>query len=53
LTILLVLIVPIALVCIPQVISDAIFITIGLVKLSEDFRLRGAEWLQAKPVSSM
>ncbi len=53
LTILLVLIVPIALVCIPQFITDAIFITIGLVKLSEDFRLRGAEFLPAKPVSSM
>ena len=44
-TILSVVILPI---CIPALVTDAIFIAIGCVKLSEDFRLRQAQWVTRK-----
>jgi ABC-type transport system involved in multi-copper enzyme maturation permease subunit len=49
LTILSVVILPAVVVCVPTLITDAIFIVIGWVKLSEDFRLRQAQWAIRKP----
>jgi ABC-type transport system involved in multi-copper enzyme maturation permease subunit len=50
LTILSVVILPMIAVCVPVLAIDAIFIAIGWVKLSEDFRLRQAQWATRKPV---
>jgi ABC-type transport system involved in multi-copper enzyme maturation permease subunit len=52
LTILCVLILPLFAFCVPTFVTDAIFIAIGWVKLSEDFRLRQAQWVAPKPVAS-
>jgi hypothetical protein len=52
LTILAVMILPMIAFCVPTLASDAIFITIGWVKLSEDFRLRQAQWVTRKPATS-
>jgi hypothetical protein len=52
LTILSVLILPMIAVCVPNLAINAIFITIGWVKLSEDFRLRQAQWVTLKPAAS-
>jgi ABC-type transport system involved in multi-copper enzyme maturation permease subunit len=49
LTILSVVILPMIAVCVPTLAIDAIFIVIGWVKLSEDFRLRQAQWAIRKP----
>jgi len=49
LTILSVVILPNIALCVPTLATDAIFIVIGWVKLSEDFRLRQAEWAKPKP----
>jgi hypothetical protein len=49
LTILSVVILPMIAVCVPTLATDAIFIVIGWVKLSEDFRLRQAQWAIRKP----
>jgi len=49
LTILSVVILPMIAVCVPTVATDAIFIVVGWVKLSEDFRLRQAQWTIRKP----
>jgi ABC-type transport system involved in multi-copper enzyme maturation permease subunit len=48
LTILIVVILPTVAVCVPTLATDAIFIAIGWVKLSEDFRLRQAQWATRK-----
>jgi ABC-type transport system involved in multi-copper enzyme maturation permease subunit len=47
-TILSVLILPMIAVCVPTLATDAIFIAVGWTKLSEDFRLRQAQWVSAK-----
>ncbi len=52
LTILSVIILPMIAVCVPTLAIDAIFIVIGWVKLSEDFRLRQAQWVIRKPVTT-
>jgi hypothetical protein len=52
LTILSVVILPAIVFCVPTLATDAIFITIGWVKLSEDFRLRQAQWVAPKPAAS-
>jgi ABC-type transport system involved in multi-copper enzyme maturation permease subunit len=52
LTILCVLILPTIAFCVPALATDAIFIAIGWVKLSEDFRLRQAQWVMLKPSPS-
>ena len=52
LTILSVLILPMIAVCVPTLAIDAIFIVIGWVKLSEDFRLRQAQWVTLKPATA-
>jgi ABC-type microcin C transport system permease subunit YejE len=52
LTILSVVILPAIVFCVPTQATDAIFITIGWVKLSEDFRLRQAQWVAPKPAAS-
>jgi hypothetical protein len=52
LTILSVLILPTIAQCLPTLPIDAIFISIGWVKLSEDFRLRQAQWVRPKPATS-
>ena len=52
LTILCVLILPTIAFCVPTLATDAIFIALGWVKLSEDFRLRQAQWVILKPESS-
>jgi len=52
LTILSVVILPMIAFCVPTLATDAIFIAIGWVKLSEDFRLRQAEWVTLKPATS-
>jgi len=52
LTILCVLILPMIAMCVPTLATDAIFIVIGWVKLSEDFRLRQAQWVTLKPAIS-
>jgi ABC-type transport system involved in multi-copper enzyme maturation permease subunit len=52
LTILSVVILPAIVFCVPTLATDAIFITIGWVKLSEDFRLRQAQWVTLKPAAS-
>jgi len=49
LTILCVVILPTVAFCVPTLATDAIFIAIGWVKLSEDFRLRQAQWVTPKP----
>jgi len=49
LTILCVMILPMIAWCVPTLATDAVFITIGWVKLSEDFRLRQAQWVTPKP----
>jgi hypothetical protein len=49
LTILCVLILPMIAMCVPTLAIDAIYIAIGSVKLSEDFRLRQAQWVLLKP----
>jgi hypothetical protein len=49
LTILSVVILPMIALCVPTLATDAIFIVIGWVKLSEDFRLRQAQWATRKP----
>jgi hypothetical protein len=49
LTILIVVILPMIALCVPTLAIDAIFIVIGWVKLSEDFRLRQAQWSIRKP----
>jgi ABC-type transport system involved in multi-copper enzyme maturation permease subunit len=49
LTILSVVILPMIAFCVPTLATDAIFIVIGWVKLSEDFRLRQAQWVTRKP----
>jgi ABC-type transport system involved in multi-copper enzyme maturation permease subunit len=49
LTILSVVILPMIALCAPALATDAIFIVIGWVKLSEDFRLRQAQWTIPKP----
>jgi hypothetical protein len=49
LTILCVLILPMIAMCVPTLATDAIFIAVGWVKLSEDFRLRQAQWVMVKP----
>jgi hypothetical protein len=38
--------------CVPALPNDAIFIVIGWVKLSEDFRLRQAQWAIRKPATA-
>jgi len=48
LTILSVVILPMVAFCVPALATDAIFIAIGCVKLSEDFRLRQAQWATRK-----
>lgn len=48
LTILSVLILPMVAWCVPSMAPDAIFIVVGWVKLSEDFRLRQAQWVVPK-----
>ncbi len=48
LTILSVIILPMVAFCVPALATDAIFIAIGCVKLSEDFRLRQAQWATRK-----
>jgi ABC-type transport system involved in multi-copper enzyme maturation permease subunit len=52
LTILSVVILPTIAFCVPTLAIDAIFIAIGWVKLSEDFRLRQAQWVTLKPAKS-
>jgi hypothetical protein len=52
LTILSVVILPMIAFCIPTLASDAIFIAIGWVKMSEDFRLRQAQWVTPKPAAT-
>jgi ABC-type transport system involved in multi-copper enzyme maturation permease subunit len=52
LTILSVVILPMIAFCVPTLATDAIFIAIGWVKLSEDFRLRQAQWVTPKPAVS-
>jgi ABC-type transport system involved in multi-copper enzyme maturation permease subunit len=52
LTILSVMILPMIFFCVPTLVTDAIFISIGWVKLSEDFRLRQAQWIRPKPATS-
>jgi ABC-type transport system involved in multi-copper enzyme maturation permease subunit len=52
LTILAVVILPTIAFCVPSLATDAIFIAIGWVKLSEDFRLRQAQWVTLKPATS-
>jgi len=47
-TILSVIILPMILMCVPTLVTDAIFICVGWVKLSEDFRLRQYEPLKTK-----
>jgi hypothetical protein len=47
-TILSVVILPTIVLCVPALVTDAIFITIGCVKLAEDFRLRQAQWATRK-----
>jgi ABC-type transport system involved in multi-copper enzyme maturation permease subunit len=49
LTILCVLILPMIAFCVPALAIDAIFIVVGSSKLSEDFRLRQAQWAIRKP----
>jgi hypothetical protein len=49
LTILCVVILPTIVFCVPTLATDAIFIAVGWVKLSEDFRLRQAEFAAPKP----
>jgi hypothetical protein len=51
LTLLCVLILPMIAMCVPTLATDAIFIVIGWVKLSEDFRLRHAQWVTLKPAT--
>jgi ABC-2 family transporter protein len=52
LTILCVLILPMIAFCVPALAIDAIFIVVGSTKLSEDFRLRQAQWAIRKPAIS-
>jgi hypothetical protein len=52
LTILSVIILPSIVVCVPTLATDAIFIAVGWVKLSEDFRLLQAQWVTLKPATS-
>jgi hypothetical protein len=44
-----VLILPTIAFCVPTLMTDAIFIVVGATKLSEDFRLRQAQWATRKP----
>jgi hypothetical protein len=48
LTLLCVVILPTIVYCIPTLVTDAIFIVIGVAKLMEDFRLRQAQWVTLK-----
>ncbi len=52
LTILCVVILPMIAFCVPALAIDAIFIVVGSTKLSEDFRLRQAQWAIRKPATS-
>ncbi len=51
LTILCVVILPTIAFCVPTLAIDGIFIVIGCVKLSEDFRLRQAQWAVLAPLA--
>ena len=46
-----VVIVPTVVLCVPTLISDAIFIAFGCAKLPEDFRLLQAQWVKMPVVS--
>jgi len=52
LTILCVLVLPTIIWCVPTLATDAIFIIVGWVKLTDDFRLIQAQWATQKPAAS-